>query len=247
MKKIGLVVFCLFIFALSSAAVAAEAAMEAGQFFELCQNGTAEEIERAIEAGADVNLAGEYMGSEEVTPLMLAAYLRDEAKVLSLLLEAGADVNAEESDGSTALMYAVEGRKPKNILLLLEAGADAYVVNSHGNSALSILPGEAPGGIPEWEAAVWFLKGFEGLWLKCPVFPPDAKVIFFNDNKDTGLTIYLRSLGDGLVNFSIRRQEIEKGPVKTPDDVRGWIETLVSNANGDEGSIEVITDASQFS
>ena len=49
----------------------------------------------------------------------------DDANILKILIEAGADVNYVQTiSGQTALSYAYRSGKKKNVKLLLEAGAD---------------------------------------------------------------------------------------------------------------------------
>lgn len=124
--------------------------MTAMMFAAIC--GSAEVIERLIEAGADVNaqdLGGrsvliEALTTENdilvstihslveagaapnirisggVTPLMLVA--TGEPDVLQILIDAGADVNAQDDRGRTALMRAAH--KPENVSILNAAGAE---------------------------------------------------------------------------------------------------------------------------
>ena len=81
-------------------------------------------------AGADLNL----LDDEDQTPLMVAAEWNDVGKT-KLLLEAGADVNAKNCYGETALMKAAE-ENVDIVKLLLEAGADVNVRNSRGETVL---------------------------------------------------------------------------------------------------------------
>ena len=56
-------------------------------------------------------------------------------EVARLLLDAGADVNARDKEGNTALILACDN--PEQVLLLLQAGADPNVRNHEGETALS--------------------------------------------------------------------------------------------------------------
>jgi ankyrin repeat protein len=70
-------------------------------------------------------------------PLADAAQKRDGAAVQSLLAQ-GADVNAAQADGMTALHWAVYHDDHPSAKLLLQAGADATAQNRYGVSPLSL-------------------------------------------------------------------------------------------------------------
>ena len=85
-----------------------------------------ESVEEMIARGADVNSR---MEDTLQTPLMAV----ESAEMASLLLKAGADARLVDSQGATALHYAVLKEKAVDIIpLLLSAGADVNAVDSAG-------------------------------------------------------------------------------------------------------------------
>jgi len=79
--------------------------------------GNVEIVQWLLELGAAVDGRILYHGT---TALMMAVDL----DILRLLLSAGADVNATDREGLTALMFALVGRHPTAVQLLLDRGAD---------------------------------------------------------------------------------------------------------------------------
>jgi ankyrin repeat protein len=79
-------------------------------------------------------------GTGGITPLMYAALYRDAASVRRLL-EMGADVNARNDAGATALMWAVDDLEITT--LLLERGADPNVRSVDGRTPLAVAAGRA--------------------------------------------------------------------------------------------------------
>lgn len=91
-------------------------------------------IKAFIQAGGDVksrNCNGE-------TPFMIAAVKRSAPQTLEVLLEAGADINAQDKFGNTSFMYIV--KHPQALMRLrildfmIENGADANVKNNKGQT-----------------------------------------------------------------------------------------------------------------
>lgn len=99
--------------------------------------GDAEAVSAALADGADVNAA-----PAGVSALHVAARL-DDAEILRLLLDAGADPDARLSGGDTAAHLAVYGGGTAALAVLIEAGADA-----------GAMGGEAYGSSPAHSAAV---------------------------------------------------------------------------------------------
>ncbi len=104
-----------------------------------------EGVRRLLWQGADPN------AEDRVTPLMgVAASARRGAErlaVMRLLLAAGAQVNARNAEGRTALSFAAGFLDPDAMRLLLEHGADPNLTDHRGTSPLlhALLPyrGEA--------------------------------------------------------------------------------------------------------
>ena len=59
-------------------------------------------------------------------------------EILTALLDAGADINAKDSMGRTALMWAVFTENEKAVSLLLKRGADVTVTAKNNDTALSV-------------------------------------------------------------------------------------------------------------
>ncbi len=98
-------------------------------------------VKHLINWGADPNITDQ----NEVTPLMYASGAgKTNVKIVSKLLEAGADPNAQElSYGHTALMFAAMDIKnnPRIIHKLLKAGADPNILDKHKRNALMYAVG----------------------------------------------------------------------------------------------------------
>jgi ankyrin repeat protein len=102
-------------------------------FYNLLQTGTPEQVQGEIDAGAVVNAQEETLG---FTPLMWAAGLNPNPEVITVLLKAGAHINARVAGGMTPLMWAAaRNRSPEVIAALLDAGADAKVKDRQGRTA----------------------------------------------------------------------------------------------------------------
>ena len=132
------------------------------EFRELCATGSCAEIEAAIRAGADVNAKmrveppprrgfgsfrpasglrrGEAYG---LVPLHFAARSNPDPEVITTLVNAGADVNAQDGTGLTSLHYAVV-YNPEVLDALINAGADLNVRESRGETPLHFAAAFSP-------------------------------------------------------------------------------------------------------
>ena len=107
-------------------------------------------VELLINAHADPNIQIETLTTENMwldhpgfTPLMLALIPMSPAegehdikRIIKLLLRGGADPNIQDSNGNTALMWAIRNFDEPIIKLLLRGGADPNIQNSNGDTAL---------------------------------------------------------------------------------------------------------------
>ena len=99
----------------------------------LAATGSAEQIQRALADSLEVNK----VDFCAVSTLMLAAGSNKDAKVISLLLSAGASVNAKNRNGETPLIYAAEyNTNPDVLRVLLSAGAGVNDRDALGRTAL---------------------------------------------------------------------------------------------------------------
>ncbi|MDI6812191.1 MAG: ankyrin repeat domain-containing protein [Desulfitobacteriaceae bacterium] len=87
-----------------------------------------------------LNLLLERGGNEEEAagdkPLLMVAAAAGRTDNVRLLLDNGADINARDQEGRTALMWAAKAGKKDTVKFLLEGGADADAVDHEGNRAL---------------------------------------------------------------------------------------------------------------
>jgi ankyrin repeat protein len=102
------------------------------EFYTAIRGGDNAKIGALLQGGADVNLKERRGGA---TPLMHAA-AHGSLDTMRLLLDKGADVNARNTGGATALMWAVS--EIAKVRLLIDRGADVNVATSGGRTALML-------------------------------------------------------------------------------------------------------------
>ena len=99
----------------------------------MAASGTPQEVQAAIDKGADVNAA---VGDK--TPLIVAATLNKDPEVITLLLKAGAKLEAKDTQyGGTPLAWAAyDNPHPEVTETLLKAGADVEAKGVYRRTAL---------------------------------------------------------------------------------------------------------------
>jgi ankyrin repeat protein/tRNA A-37 threonylcarbamoyl transferase component Bud32 len=72
----------------------------------------------------------------DINKMFILSVRFDSKENIKELLERGADVNAKDKDGTSALIYAVKRGDVEIVKMLLERGADVNIKDQFGNSAL---------------------------------------------------------------------------------------------------------------
>lgn len=104
-----------------------------GHIYFLMRNKKYDLVKQLILGGADVNNAGAY----NYTPLMEAVN-GNQVELIQLMLDKGANPNARDVEGYTALMFATKKGAEKSLAVLLNAAnLDLDQANNHGVNALS--------------------------------------------------------------------------------------------------------------
>lgn len=96
-------------------------------------------IETLINAGADPNLGADEDLEEGDTALMYVItsfFASNQAEIIKLLINRGADINARNQQGKTALSLAVGNADITKVLI--EAGADVNIRDNEGNTAMML-------------------------------------------------------------------------------------------------------------
>jgi ankyrin repeat protein len=110
----------------------------AEDLFELVIDGSPEEVQKAIDEGANINARDK----DRVTPLMKAAGKNKNPEVIEVLLNAGANISARNEDGLTPLIITAGlNKNPEVIEVLLDAGANVNARNENGMTPLMIAGG----------------------------------------------------------------------------------------------------------
>ncbi len=108
----------------------------ATDIFKVAARGDLESVEKHIKAGTDLNQRAP--DNKKTTPLITATTF-GQVKVAKALIEAGVDLNLQDKDGSTALLYSAFFCHPEIVKALLGKGADTSVRNKDGATALDVV------------------------------------------------------------------------------------------------------------
>ena len=106
--------------------------------------------------------------------------------IASLLIKAGADVNAPSADGRTPLHWAAFRGNKEFMEFLLESGADVHVEDSKGLTALDLVITTI-----RYDSAIFLVKHTD-------LVPKDKH--FYEDKltRKYDLDLFLRSLNEGI-------------------------------------------------
>lgn len=92
-------------------------------------------LKQHIAAGSNINEKDPFGGS---SPLISAAVF-GKTEAAQLLIDAGADINFKNNDGSTALHTSAFFCRPEILKMLLKKGADKTITNKYGSTALQTV------------------------------------------------------------------------------------------------------------
>ncbi len=118
------------------AALAQGAESDPEKFYSAIRDNNLTELKALLDQKAsDQKASADTPDNHGITPLMYAAEIGSVA-AMRLLLDRGADVNAQNAFGSTALMWSVSD--PAKVRLLLDRGAQVNTAANSGRTALII-------------------------------------------------------------------------------------------------------------
>lgn len=133
MKRFSLLLFMVVLISICLPANS-WAKMSDEDFLELCEKGTFEQVQKALKNGANANAADEW----RTTALHVAIWNNSDHRVVKLLLESGANPEAENSNANTPLIAAAMNRNPEVAKMLIKAGSKVNNGNVWGETPLHV-------------------------------------------------------------------------------------------------------------
>ena len=106
-------------------------AMSDLDFINFCKSASYEKIIQAIDEGANPKACN----SKNTTALMMAAQFNHNARAVKALVDAGADIDARNHRGNSAIMYAAMSNNADVVRVLYDACADIVAANLDGKTA----------------------------------------------------------------------------------------------------------------
>ena len=125
--------------------------------WQAAMTGNTAAVQQHIRAGTNINTKEDFGGS---TPLILAAIF-GQTEVAKILIDAGAELDAQNNSGGTVLHQACFFGRPEIVRLLVNAGADPHAVNNRGLTPLDVVSIEFDDALEETYRHV-----FDSLGLK---------------------------------------------------------------------------------
>ena len=105
------------------------------------KNNDAEIIAGCLRRGADPDVSVQDGDSGAKRPVLHWGAYHFNEKGLQAMLDHGANIEARDADGNTALVYAITNFKEEAVEFLMKHGADPLAQNRHGTVALDIARG----------------------------------------------------------------------------------------------------------
>ncbi|MGI4789263.1 MAG: ankyrin repeat domain-containing protein [Janthinobacterium lividum] len=107
---------------------------------EACSAEDYEAVLKLIQSGADVNVVDKF-GTTPLERAVRNAYENEDAaaKIVSLLLDNKANINAQNNEGVTALMQTAIYNYVTIARMLIERGADVNLRWNDGNTVISVV------------------------------------------------------------------------------------------------------------
>ena len=133
MRRFYLIVILL---AVATSAFAQEISEKQKQLWEATKANDSAKVSILVREGVDLNFGDE---KENRTPLMIAA-ANGNLELMKLFLEKGAEVDAVDKNGTTAIYYAILRNKPAAVKFLIEKNTD---INHKSTTDLTPLMGAA--------------------------------------------------------------------------------------------------------